>query len=212
MELWRIFHNMENKDLFPAKSTDAEIFEILRAKPKPPSTTPKASSGSGLTNSGWLNPTSKSFKTAASWSSSLASTTVSVRGKQLKSTANLEFWETYFNDEVIGRLGAVNAALGEATSPELYGENAPADSTLTEDQLRAKNPLFSVFQMELSRRSPVVGYTLTSDTNRVNDLLRRPEARQAIGSDLRLLWEAKPATNVAQLFAVKDPSGKGKLN
>ncbi|MGB1100185.1 MAG: hypothetical protein ACPGYS_04680, partial [Flavobacteriales bacterium] len=32
VELWRIFHNMENKDLFPAKSTDAEIFEILRAE------------------------------------------------------------------------------------------------------------------------------------------------------------------------------------
>ena len=45
-------------------------------------------------------------------------------------------------------------------SPELYGENAPADSTLTQDQIRAKNPLFSVFQMELGRRSPVVGYTL----------------------------------------------------
>ena len=131
--------------------------------------------------------------------------------EQLKSTANLEFWETYFNDEVIGRLGAANTALGEAMSPELYGENAPADSILTQDQLRAKNPLFSVFQMELSRRSPVVGYTLTSDTNRVNDLLGRPEARTAIGNDLRL-WEAKPATNVAQLFAVKDPSEKAKLS
>ena len=67
-----------------------------------------------------------------------------------------------------------------------------------------------VFQMELGRRSPVVGYTLTSDTNRVNDLLRRSEARTALGSDLRLLWEAKPATNVAQLYAIKDMSGKGK--
>ena len=56
----------------------------------------------------------------------------------------------------------------------------------------------------------MVGYTLTSDTNRVNDLLRQPEARAALGNDLRLLWEAKPATNVAQLFAIKDPSGKGK--
>ncbi|MEC8369134.1 MAG: protein translocase subunit SecD, partial [Bacteroidota bacterium] len=100
--------------------------------------------------------------------------------------------------------------LGEAMNPELFGENAPADSTLNQDELRAKNPLFSVFQMELGRRSPVVGYTLTSDTNRVNDLLRRPEAREALGSDLRLLWEAKPATNVAQLYAIKDMSGKGK--
>ena len=128
----------------------------------------------------------------------------------MKSTANLEFWETYFNDEVIGRLGAANEALAQVQSPELFGENAPADSTLTQNQLRAKNPLFSVFQLELVRRSAVVGYTLASDTNRVNDLLSQPSAREALGSDLRLLWEAKPATNVAQLFAIKDPSGKGK--
>jgi SecD/SecF fusion protein len=44
----------------------------------------------------------------------------------------------------------------------------------------------------------------------VNDLLRQPAARQALGNDLRLLWEAKPATNVAQLFAIKDPSGQGQ--
>ena len=130
--------------------------------------------------------------------------------KQLKSTANLEFWETYFNDEVIGRLGAANEALGRAMSPELYGEDAPADSAMSQDQMRAKNPLFAAFQMELGRRSPVVGYALTSDTNRVNDLLSKPEARTALGNDLRLLWEAKPATNVAQLYAIKDASGKGK--
>ena len=31
--------------------------------------------------------------------------------KQLKSTANLEFWETFFNDEVIQRLDAANTAI-----------------------------------------------------------------------------------------------------
>ena len=93
--------------------------------------------------------------------------------KQLKSTANLEFWETYFNDEVIGRLGAANEAVGPSHEPRALRGDAPADSTLTQDQLRAKNPLFSVFQLELGRRSAVVGYTLASDTNRVNDLLSR---------------------------------------
>ena len=75
--------------------------------------------------------------------------------------------------------------MAQAQSPELFGEDAPADSTLTQDQLRAKNPLFSVFQLELGRRSAVVGYTLASDTNRVNDLLSQPAAREALGSDLR---------------------------
>ena len=79
VELWRIFHNMENKDLFPAKSTDAEIFEISVRKPKPPSTTPKASSASVSTSSAWPSPTCRSSKTVASLWNFLASTTASVR-------------------------------------------------------------------------------------------------------------------------------------
>ena len=210
VELWRIFHNMENKDLFPAKSTDAEIFEILRAEAQTAIDNTESIIRKRIDQLGVAQPNVQKLQNGRILVELPGIDDRERARKQLKSTANLEFWETYFNDEVIGRVGAANTALGEAMSPELFGENAPADSTLSQDELRAKNPLFSVFQMELGRRSPVVGYTLTSDTNRVNDLLRRPEARKALGSDLRLLWEAKPATNVAQLFAIKDPSGKGK--
>ena len=210
VELWRIFHNMENKDLFPAKSTDAEIFEILRAEAQTAIDNTESIIRKRIDQLGVAQPNVQKLQNGRILVELPGIDDRERARKQLKSTANLEFWETYFNDEVIGRLGAVNTALGESMSPELYGENAPADSTLTQDQIRAKNPLFSVFQMELGRRSPVVGYTLASDTNRVNDLLRQPEARAALGNDLRLLWEAKPATNVAQLFAIKDPSGKGK--
>ena len=31
-KLWRIFHNMEQKELFPAKSSDEEIIEILHTE------------------------------------------------------------------------------------------------------------------------------------------------------------------------------------
>lgn len=210
VELWRIFHNMENKDLFPAKSTDAEIFEILRAEAQTAIDNTESIIRKRIDQLGVAQPNVQKLQNGRILVELPGIDDRERARKQLKSTANLEFWETYFNDEVLGRVGAANEALGKAMSPDLFGENAPADSTLTQDQLRAKNPLFSVFQMELGRRSPVVGYTLTSDTNRVNDLLRQPAARQALGNDLRLLWEAKPATNVAQLFAIKDPSGKGK--
>ena len=130
--------------------------------------------------------------------------------KQLKSTANLEFWETYFNDEIFARVSAANNALGRSMSPELFGDEAPADSMLTLEQQRAMNPLFAYFQLETQRRSSVVGYTAIADTNRVNDLLRRPEAQRALQSDLRLMWEAKPTQSFAALYAIKDESGKGK--
>ena len=210
VELWRIFHNMENKDLFPAKSTDAEIFDILRAEAQTAIDNTESIIRKRIDQLGVAQPNVQKLQNGRILVELPGIDDRERARKQLKSTANLEFWETFFNDEVIGRLGAANEALGQAKSPELYGEDAPADSALTQDQIRAKNPLFSTFQMELGRRSAVVGYALTSDTNRVNDLLSQPEARKALGTDLRLLWEAKPATNVAQLFAIKDPSGKGK--
>ena len=210
VELWRIFHNMENKDLFPAKSSDAEIFDILRAEAQTAIDNTESIIRKRIDQLGVAQPNVQKLQNGRILVELPGIDDRERARKQLKSTANLEFWETYFNDEVIGRLGAANEALAQVQSPELFGENAPADSTLTQDQLRAKNPLFSVFQLELGRRSAVVGYTLASDTNRVNDLLSQPAAREALGSDLRLLWEAKPATNVAQLFAIKDPSGKGK--
>ena len=130
--------------------------------------------------------------------------------KQLKSTANLEFWETYFNDEIIQRLDAANTAIATANTPSLFGASAPADSALTDEQKLAKIPLFRYLNPELQRRSAVVGYAAIADTNRVNDLLRRPEARLALRNDLRLLWEAKPTQTFAALYAVKDESRKGK--
>ena len=210
VELWRIFHNMENKDLFPAKSSDAEIFDILRAEAQTAIDNTESIIRKRIDQLGVAQPNVQKLQNGRILVELPGIDDRERARKQLKSTANLEFWETYFNDEVIGRLGAANEALAQVQSPELFGENAPADSTLTQDQLRAKNPLFSVFQLELGRRSAVVGYTLASDTTRVNDLLSQPAAREALGNDLRLLWEAKPATNVAQLFAIKDPSGKGK--
>ena len=210
VELWRIFHNMENKDLFPAKSTDAEVFEILRAEAQTAIDNTESIIRKRIDQLGVAQPNVQKLQNGRILVELPGIDDRERARKQLKSTANLEFWETYFNDEVIGRLGAANEALGRAMSPELYGEDAPADSAMSQDQMRAKNPLFAAFQMELGRRSPVVGYALTSDTNRVNDLLSKPEARTALGNDLRLLWEAKPATNVAQLYAIKDASGKGK--
>jgi SecD/SecF fusion protein len=210
VELWRIFHNMENKDLFPAQSTDDEIFAILRTE----STTAIANTENiirkRIDQLGVAQPNVQKVSGGRILVELPGIDDRERARKQLKSTANLEFWETWFNDEVFQRLSAANNALGRALSPELYGDAAPADSALTTEQHRAKNPLFAYFQPELQRRSAVVGYAVVSDTNRVNDLLNRPEARRALQGDLRLLWEAQPQQNFAALYAIKDESLKGK--
>ncbi|MGB1075210.1 MAG: protein translocase subunit SecDF [Flavobacteriales bacterium] len=210
VELWRIFHNMENKELFPAQSTNEEIFAILRTESETAISNTENIIRKRIDQLGVAQPNVQKVSGGRILVELPGIDDRERARKQLKSTANLEFWETWFNDEIFQRVTAANNALGRAMSPELYGEDAPADSALTLEQQRAKNPLFTYFQPEMQRRSSVVGYAAISDTNRVNDLLKRPEAKRSLQNDLRLLWEAKPTQQFAALYAIKDESGKGK--
>jgi SecD/SecF fusion protein len=209
-ELWRIFHNMEQKDLFPAKSSDDEILAILANEAETAIDNTENIIRKRIDQLGVAQPNVQKLQNGRILVELPGIDDRERARKQLKSTANLEFWETYFNDEVIGKLSEANAAIGKSLNPELFAEDAAPDSTLTIEQRQAKNPLFASFQMELTRRSAIVGYAQVSDTNRVNDLLKRPEAREAIGANLRLLWDAKPTSNIASLYAIKDESGKGR--
>jgi len=210
VELWRIFHNMESKDLFPAQSTDDEIFAILRNESTTAIDNTESIIRKRIDQLGVAQPNVQKVSGGRILVELPGIDDRERARKQLKSTANLEFWETYFNDEVIQRLDAANTAIGTANNPDLYGSDAPADSALTDEQKLAKIPLFRYLQPELQRRSAVIGYAAIADTNRVNDLLSRPEARLALRNDLRLLWEAKPTQTFAALYAIKDESRKGK--
>jgi SecD/SecF fusion protein len=210
IDLWRIFHNLESKDLFPAQSSDEEIFVILQLESETAITNTESIIRKRIDQLGVAQPNVQQVNGGRILVELPGIDDRDRARKQLKSTANLEFWETYFNDEIFQRISAANNALGRALSPELFAIDAPADSALSIEQQRSKNPLFSFFQPELQRRSAVVGYAAIADTNRVNDLLSMPEARRALQSDLRLMWEAKPSQNVAALYAINDESGKGK--
>jgi SecD/SecF fusion protein len=210
IDLWRIFHNLESKDLFPAPSTDEEVFIILQNESETAITNTESIIRKRIDQLGVAQPNVQQVSGGRILVELPGIDDRDRARKQLKSTANLEFWETYFNDEIFPRISAANNAVGRALTPELFGADAPADSALSIDQQRSKNPLFSYFQPELQRRSAVVGYAAVADTNRVNDLLSMPEARRALQSDLRLLWEAKPNQSIAALYAIKDESGKGK--
>lgn len=210
IELWRIFHNLESKDLFPAQSTDEEIFEILQFEAETAITNTESIIRKRIDQLGVAQPNVQKVSGGRILVELPGIDDRNRARKQLKSTANLEFWETYFNDEIFPRVSAANNALGRSMSPELFGADAPQDSALSIEQQRSKNPLFSYFQPDLQRRSAIVGYSAVADTNRVNDLLSMPEAKRALQSDLRLLWSANPTQSFATLYAIKDESGKGK--
>ena len=213
-KLWRIFNTLDQKDLFPAQSTDDEILAILVNETEKAIDASENIIRQRIDQLGVAQPNVQKLENGRILVELPGVDDRERARKQLKSTANLEFWETYFNDEVIGKLSEANAAIGKSLHPELFAEDAAPDSTLTEEQLQAqfklKNPLFASFQMELTRRSAIVGYAQVDDIDDINVLLNRPEAKEAIGANIRLLWEAKPTSNFASLYAIKDESGKGR--
>lgn len=209
-ELWRIFHNMESKELFPAESTDEEVIDILRSESATAIENTENIIRKRIDQLGVAQPNVQRVSGGRILVELPGIEDRERARKQLKSTANLEFWETYFNDEVFNRIAAANNAIARVRTPELFGENAPADSALTDGQRAAKAPLFSYFAPETNRRSAVVGYANANDTARINTMLNMPEARRALQADLRLMWDAKPTNGTAILYAIKDESGKGK--
>lgn len=209
-KLWRIFHNMEQKDLFQAKSSDAEILDILHKEAKTAIDNTENIIRKRIDQLGVAQPNVQKLSNGRILVELPGIDDRERARKQLKSTANLEFWETYFNDEVIGKVFEASAKVGESRNPELFGEDAPADSTLTQEQAVLKNPLLGAFSPNFSIRNAIVGRALVSDTNRVNDIINSPIAQEVIGDDVKLLWNAKPVNNVAELYAIRDYSKKGK--
>ncbi|MFM7770702.1 MAG: protein translocase subunit SecDF [Bacteroidota bacterium] len=151
--------------------------------------------------------------------------------KNLKSTANLEFWNTYFNAEVAQALVDLNDALGKKLAPELWGiTSTPVDTTktdstavapaakpddqLTDEEKRKKNPLFAliqpIFPKDATQLSPVIAQAAVSSQEAVNNLLRSSEAKSILPGDLRLLWGAKAEQGIVALYAIKteDPNSK----
>ena len=221
VELWRIFHNMENRDLFPQKSSDEDILAILRAEAETAIKNTENIIRKRIDQLGVAQPNVQKLSFSGRILVELPGIDDPARArKQLKSTANLEFWETWFKDEVLQRLSDANQAAGRAMAPELFGEDAPADSALTPQQIAQKNPLLFQYkdgglapllsEQGTTAKSSIMGFALVADTGKVNEILSMPAVKTALGDDLRMLWSAKSNGNVSTLYAIQDQSGRGK--
>ncbi|MDG1781076.1 MAG: protein translocase subunit SecDF [Flavobacteriales bacterium] len=215
VELWRIFHNMESKDLFPAKSTDDEIIAILRSEAETAINNTENIIRKRIDQFGVAQPNVQKMAFSGRILVELPGVDDRERvRKQLKTTANLEFWETFNNDEIFSKVAAANNALGRALNPELFTpemDSLAADSAgLTPEQQQLRSPLFKLLQPQLQTVSPVVGYALTKDTDDLDSLFNHPAVLAELGPNLRLMWESSPTTTVSALYAIRDDSGKGK--
>ena len=144
--------------------------------------------------------------------------------KLLQGAANLEFYETYRLSDVMGALNALSQQAGVAAAPV---EAAPADSVATDSAaVKAEAtpaPAAGRTLAELTgfpglpTSSPVVGYTLATDTAEVNRIIQSPIAKTTLPADLKLAWtvKAEAAQNgreVFQLVALRTVNGQPVLN
>jgi len=115
-KLWRIFYTFEQKDLFPAKSTDDEILAILVNETEKAIDASENIIRQRIHQLGVALPNVQKLENGRILVEFIGIDDIERARKQLKSTANLEFWETYFNDEVIGKLSEANTAIGKSQS------------------------------------------------------------------------------------------------
>jgi len=129
-EIWRIFHNLDNKEKFPAKITDDEVFVILQEEAKIAINNTENIIRRRIDKFGVAQPVvqKQSFSGRILVELPGVDDRERVR-KNLKATANLEFWETYNNAEVAGYLLEANNAFAQSRYPEVFVEK---DSTATD--------------------------------------------------------------------------------
>jgi len=142
--------------------------------------------------------------------------------KLLQSTAELQFWEVFTNQEVAQFFISANTKVEEI---EAIKSGEVTDSTETEDksitellggddptEISTKPNLFSVFSPNIPQSqdfiSPVVGLAALKDTAQVNAYFRMKEVRALLPENLKyvkFLWDAKPRkdSEVISLYAIK---------
>ena len=157
--------------------------------------------------------------------------------KLLQGSANLEFWETYNNQEITPYLTQLDQRLanGEtkvdtaatdstkkvqakaAATPKfaLNKNNAAKGEDAQMAALKKMHPLLSMLQTIPGDALSLVGYASVRDTAAINKMIHSQLAKQILPSDLKLLWGAKPAEglnkkNVYELYALKVTTSDGR--
>ena len=157
--------------------------------------------------------------------------------KLLQGSANLEFWETYNNQEITPYLNQLDQRLanGEtkvdtaatdstkkvqakaAATPKfaLNKNNAVKGEDAQMAALKKMHPLLSMLQTIPGDALSLVGYASVRDTADINKLIYGQLAKQILPSDLKLLWSAKPEDglnkkNVYGLYALKITTSDGR--
>ncbi len=132
----------------------------------------------------------------------------------LQSTAQLEFWETFKNDELLTFISAADQYLSliEVENNESDAEISDIDDLLSEveqssDSIQtSSNPLISLVKAFSFQGGPIIARFLPRDQELVSSYLSIPEVRNLIPSDYRyvkFLWGKTDTDGLSSLYAIK---------
>lgn len=152
--------------------------------------------------------------------------------KLLQGSANLEFWETYNNQEITPYLQQLDQQIANMEHKEdkksSKENNKDISSSLLKREIASNtknsalkesakktNPLLSMLQLIPNDALSVVGYASVRDTAAINRIIYSNTAKRILPSDLLLRWSAKPAEglnqkNVYELHALKITTSDGR--
>lgn len=130
-----VFHSRDNKDRFPREATNAEIIEKLREESRVAINNTEKILRTRIDKFGVTQPTIQKQQFSGRILVELPGVKDKERvRRQLKSTANLEFWNTFESGEVLGYLDQANSILSEKYFPDLDLE-ADGDEETSSDEV-----------------------------------------------------------------------------
>jgi SecD/SecF fusion protein len=126
LPMWKIFHNRDSKEKFPQNISNDEVISKLRSEAEVAIDNTEKILRTRIDKFGVAQPTIQKQEYTGRILIELPGVKDKDRiRKQLKSTANLEFWLTHENKDILPLLQEVNAALAKK-----YNLDADSDTTL----------------------------------------------------------------------------------
>ena len=139
----------------------------------------------------------------------------------LQSTAQLEFWETFKNDQLFSFLSSANEVLKsiesnrslDIISQDLKDKSTAIDDLLADvvsknnDSLSTNNPILDLIIGGGYQGGPVLAQFLSKDQQKITDYLNLPEVRKLLPTNLRYIkfaWgKPIPGSDVLDLYILK---------
>ena len=220
-KLASIFNTLDLKDKVKYNSTNAEVLALLQKETNIAIDNSFEIIRTRIDRFGVAQPNIQRLQTAGRILVELPGVDDPKRvRKLLQGTANLEFWETYDNSEVLQYLVQANQKIAEiqsvktqintpkaegttsstTTSNSLLNEldkSAKADSVTAKNaDAKNQNPLFLILQPSVNQQGQpypgaMVGTAQWKDTAAVNNYLRMDQVKALMPRNLTFKWTAK---------------------